>query len=210
MNSSITEISSKLSHSSETVHKSERYVESVDSQAIALSTATGRVKEVILLISDIAEEVNLLALNATIESARAGDAGKGFAVVAGEVKNLANQTGKSVQEIEMVISEMNVASEQIVGSLRDIKGSIKNISGASSSIAAAIEEQTATTHEISRNMQYAVQGTKDISDNINRAYEFTAQAHSTSVDVLNAAKAMQVQAENLNKEVDLFLINVRS
>jgi methyl-accepting chemotaxis protein len=64
-----------------------------------LSEASGQIGQMLTVIEGIAEQTNLLALNATIEAARAGEAGKGFAVVASEVKQLANQTAKSTEDI---------------------------------------------------------------------------------------------------------------
>jgi methyl-accepting chemotaxis protein len=92
MTAAVREISNQLQNSNNMVQDSVKRAESADGQAIALSGATLKVREVIGLISSIAGQINLLALNATIESARAGEAGKGFAVVASEVKNLAGQT----------------------------------------------------------------------------------------------------------------------
>ena len=210
MTAAIKEVSTQLQTSNMMIQDSVRKTESADLQAASLSTATGKVKEVIELISNIAGQINLLALNATIESARAGEAGKGFAVVASEVKNLANQTDKSVQEIEKVIQDMDSASNEIIVSLKGIRESVQNISGVSSTIAAAVEEQSATTNEIARNMQSAAKGTQVILDNLGNVSNSTAYAESSSGQVLEASKELSKQAEHLNKEVEQFLGNIRT
>lgn len=210
MTASVREISGQLQQSNTLVQESVKRAESADVQASSLTSATEKVKQVINLISEIAGQINLLALNATIESARAGDAGKGFAVVASEVKNLANQTNKSVDEITRVIEEMNIASADIVGSLRGIKDSVQNISGATATIAAAVEEQSATTNEIARNMQSAAQGTNQVSGNLSEVTQSTSHAESAASQVSTASAELSQQSERLNMEVDNFLKMVRS
>lgn len=210
LTAAVGEISTQLQNSSLLVKDSVKRTDIADEQAASLSAATSKVKDVIVIISNIAEQINLLALNATIESARAGEAGKGFAVVANEVKNLASQANKSVDEIKAVIEEMNMASGQITQSLKGIKSSATDISGASSAIAAAVEQQSATTSEIARNMQSAAKGAQVITLNLDTVSRSTAHAESSSSQLLNASRELSKQTEYLTNEVDQFLSMVRS
>ncbi len=120
---------------------------------VELADAASKIGEVSKLIGSIAEQTNLLALNATIEAARAGDAGKGFAVVANEVKELAKQTGDSVNEIDQVVQDLQQGAQNAITAIEKIVEVMNQVSDLSGSIAAAVEEQTATTNEISENTQ---------------------------------------------------------
>ncbi|MBD9481729.1 hypothetical protein IB229_01990 [Pseudomonas sp. PDM14] len=75
----------------------------------ALSSSTGKVREILVTVQDFATQTNMLALNAAIEAARAGEAGRGFAVVADEVRNLSQKVGTAAQQIGVLMEEMTGA-----------------------------------------------------------------------------------------------------
>ncbi len=118
-----------------------------------LLNASSKIGEVSKLIGSIAEQTNLLALNATIEAARAGEAGKGFAVVANEVKELAKQTSESVNEIDEIVRNIQSGADEANQAVEKIVETIQKVTDFSDSVAAAVEEQTATTSEVSHNLQ---------------------------------------------------------
>jgi methyl-accepting chemotaxis protein len=205
MSSSVGEISSQIQKSNTLVQGAVQLTSDADEHANALSSASAKINEIVGIVAGISENINLLALNATIESARAGEAGKGFAVVANEVKNLANQTNSSISEIKAVLTEMQNAGGNIIHCLGDIKNTISELSEASSSIASAIEEQSITTNDISRNMQQAAEGTQLITENLLTVNNDTMDASGAANEVLAAAEELSRQAETLSLQVQEFI-----
>jgi methyl-accepting chemotaxis protein len=131
-----------------------------------LGESSAEIGEVIKVITSIAQQTNLLALNATIEAARAGEAGKGFAVVANEVKELAKQTAKATEDISRKINAIQTDTKGAVDAIASISGVIKQVNDISGTIATAVEEQSATTNEMTRNVSDAAKGSAEITSNI--------------------------------------------
>lgn len=209
MSSTIQEISSQTQNVNGQISESVERVKGADVHATQLRQASQQVKSVIQLISNIASQINLLALNATIESARAGEAGKGFAVVANEVRNLAGQTDKSIQDIERVIAEMSQASDGVINALSGIKESVDKIYISSSGVAAAVEEQSAVVNNIAQSMNVAAHKTQSVKENILIVGQHSREAETSSQQVLMAAQDLSRQAEQLDKEVNLFINDIK-
>jgi methyl-accepting chemotaxis protein len=89
-------------------------VEAIAEKIMQLSAQTAQISTVSDLVADIANQTNMLSLNAAVEAARAGEQGKGFAVVAGEVRKLADQSKKSAEKINTLISEVQASINNTV------------------------------------------------------------------------------------------------
>jgi methyl-accepting chemotaxis protein len=205
LSASIREIQQQMTTSARIAQQAVEQVDKTDVTVTGLVQAADKIGEVVNLISDIASQTNLLALNATIEAARAGEAGKGFAVVASEVKNLANQTAKATEEIGQQIAAMQTATGESVQAIRGIGETIKQISEVTTTVASAVEEQGAATQEISRNVQQAAAGTQEVSSNITGVSQAATQTGTAAGQVLNAARELAQQGQQLNTEIDGFL-----
>ncbi|MFV3130030.1 methyl-accepting chemotaxis protein [Niveispirillum sp. KHB5.9] len=195
---SIQEITSQVTHSSTVTRRAVETGERASSTIRSLSETVGRIGEVAQMIAGIAGQTNLLALNATIEAARAGDAGKGFAVVASEVKQLANQTARSTEEIARQIAEIQSVTASAVAAMSEIGSAISEIDHVSTAIAAAIEEQSAATQEISRNVVATSSAVSDVASNIavvsgeaTRTGEQAAQVKNGSADVATSIEELR-------------------
>ncbi len=174
-----------------------------------LALAAERIDEVVNLINVIASQTNLLALNATIEAARAGEAGKGFSVVAGEVKNLANQSGKATDEIRQQIASVQSAARATVDVIRNISGTIGQINTIAATVADAVQSQGLATHDIARNIQEAAGSTRAVSENVAGVNLAADQARGSADMVLAAVQTLSAQAGSLRSGVDDFLAKVR-
>ncbi|MEQ8395505.1 methyl-accepting chemotaxis protein [Thalassobaculum sp.] len=210
LSSSIGEISRQVSQSATVASKASDDANRTNVHVEGLAEAAQKIGEIVNLIQDIAEQTNLLALNATIEAARAGDAGKGFAVVASEVKSLANQTAKATEDIGQQVSDIQMATGEAVAAIKGIAGTVGEINVIATTIASAVEEQEAATREISRNVQDAASGTQEVSSNISGVTEAAGQAGSAAENVKGAADIVTVQAAELRKAIEGFLLNVRA
>lgn len=139
-----------------------------------LAQSSSAIGEIVSLIEEIADQTSLLALNAAIEAARAGEHGRGFAVVADEVKNLSGKTAASTKEIARIITVIQQEGEAAASSMSEeqskviegvataqtarealikISRLIDESTGMIGQIATATEEQSATTNEITHNIQ---------------------------------------------------------
>jgi methyl-accepting chemotaxis protein len=150
-----------------------------------LGVSSQEIGEVVRTITTIAEQTNLLALNATIEAARAGDAGKGFAVVASEVKELAQETARATEDIVQRVQTIRTDTDDAVAAIGRITEIINRISDYQTVIATAVEEQTATTAEMNRNVTQAADGSGNIATNI------AGVAESATVTAQGAARSRQ-------------------
>ncbi len=166
LGASIREIAQSASDAARVANDAVAAARATTDSVARLGDSSSEIGNVVKTITSIAEQTNLLALNATIEAARAGEAGKGFAVVAGEVKELAHETARATDEISRRIQTIQTDTAGAVASIEQISSIIDVIHSFQQTIAAAVEQQTATTSEISRSVTEAAAGSGEIAETI--------------------------------------------
>jgi len=200
MTASIAEIARSSSEAAKIAKQAVDVAESANSTIKDLGAASVEIGKVIKVITSIAQQTNLLALNATIE------AGKGFAVVANEVKELAKQTTQATEDISQKIEAIQTGSQGAVSAIGEVGTIINQINDISNTIASSVEEQTATTNEISRNVSQAARGSAEIGENISGVAQAASDTTQGANDTLEASKNLSEMAAQLQALVEKFKV----
>ncbi len=210
MGASIKEIAKNATEAAKVATSAVKVAETTTVTVSKLGDSSSEIGQVIKVITSIAQQTNLLALNATIEAARAGEAGKGFAVVANEVKELAKETARATEDISRKIEAIQTDTKAAVDAIASISGVIHQINDISSTIATAVEEQNATTNEMSRNVSEAAHGSGEITSNIARVAEAAQGTTRGATDTQKASQQLVETSTQLRRLVEQFKINANS
>jgi methyl-accepting chemotaxis protein len=189
MGASIREIAHNANEAAKVAGQAVEVAAATTGTVSKLGESSAEIAGVVKVITSIAEQTNLLALNATIEAARAGEAGKGFAVVATEVKELAQETARATEDISRRVEAIQGDTAGAVEAIAEISAIIGKINDYQLTIASAVEEQSATTGEMNRNVTEAATGSSEIARNI------TGVATAAEVTTAGVAESQQAVTE---------------
>ncbi len=219
MSSSINEISENASEankiSDEATVKSKEATEAMNKLGVA-AKEIGQVTDV---IKRIAEKTNLLALNATIEAASAGAAGKGFAVVAGEIKELANQSAMSADNIARRIEGIQSGTSDAVTVINNVSKIITKINKSVGVISSHVDLQTKASNEIVSNIKQVNIGSKRVASAISEvarnSKDMSHNAGEVAKNSISAENTRQINqgadelarlASDLKKVMNQFIV----
>jgi len=161
-----------------------------------LGTAAKEIGKVTDVIKKIADKTSLLALNATIEAASAGEAGKGFAVVAGEIKELANQSTQSADDIAQRIENIQSDTSEAVTVINAVSEIITKINHSVEVISSHVDQQTKASNEIASNVAQVNVGAKRVASAISEvakgSREMSRSAEEIARNSISAENTRQI------------------
>ncbi|SMC99372.1 methyl-accepting chemotaxis protein [Sporomusa malonica] len=205
----------------------EKSMKDITEVAASLVDGSGKIQEIVTVISSIAGQTNLLALNAAIEAARAGDAGRGFAVVAEEVRKLAEQSAgatnhigeiirKMTADIDFSVSVVSKANTEVeVGKLAaaDTQKGFENIVDKLGQVQSGMAQISQAVAETAKGMQVVVANVQNIgavAEETNASTQTVAAAaeeQNASLSEVNcSAEALAKMATELNEAIRRFKV----
>ncbi|NLB79159.1 MAG: methyl-accepting chemotaxis protein [Clostridiaceae bacterium] len=190
---------------------------------LELSKAIVEVKEVekidilIKAILEISSQTNLLSLNASIEAARAGELGKGFTIVANEIRNLANNSNSSAEEIKSVTERIKVTvnnlvqytnklmkflENNIVDDYEKMLNTVHNYKEDGITLNDLLTELAAVSEELGASIESVTTSIREISIAVNETTEATANISEKNTNIVNIVHGVERILDRNSKVVD--------
>jgi methyl-accepting chemotaxis protein len=226
--STLTIIEQKAKVISELKESSSENKETIEMVAATINKLGNNTKDILTIlknINDITDRTNLLSLNAAIEAARAGEAGRGFAVVANEVRNLADQSKHSAEEIKKIIDNIQKAIQESInitkkatinfeGEYQKVDNTIDAfniIRNSFETILGMVDESSGSISKLERDKETLIKSIDNISsisqDNSAATEEVSATVEeqaASNTEVFLLASNLTEKSKELNSVVEKF------
>ena len=204
---SSTLISSQIHKANDLAIEAGEAASATGRQVERLQASSAEIGKVVTFISNIAKQTHLLALNASIEAARAGNAGRGFAVVANEVKALSAETQQAIAEITSKIEALRQDASESMAMLARIASVIGNVRPLFATVSASVEEQVATTAELSINASENSNFIGTVAQSVSRIRDAAGHARSDSAQIDASANLAADLAATLRNRLSILLVS---
>lgn len=203
-------------------------IENTETAAKRLEEKLNNITKILDVITHISRQTDLLALNATIEASKAGEHGRGFALVAEEVRRFADNTSKSVEDVDRIVKDLKLEVDGVVSSAsqgtsflregRDDIRKIRDILGDIIEYAAEVAEKSSLVLDLTRKQKDMAKSSVDTIEEVAKItrenvsatedVEKTVGMHSTAIeDTLKASKKLSELSEELNAIVSRFKVS---
>lgn len=207
----LDKVSSLIINFVESIRKDAELQEDLVQNVTMLDKEAQNVKGILNAIDDIASQTNLLALNAAIEAARAGEHGRGFAVVADEVRQLAERTQHSLNEIDAIINTIvqsinGVNTQitqnakgfyQIVEESQTLQDAIASIADRIQSVSVLAEETMEGSAALGKDMQTLLENNKALNQSLQ---DIAGEMHSVS----SVSDELEHRAVEMEEKINTF------
>ncbi|GAB3527514.1 methyl-accepting chemotaxis protein [Photobacterium alginatilyticum] len=214
------DMSHKATASSERLEDTTQNIQQVASQIAEADKRVEELKQGVLQISEVAEvikgiseQTNLLALNAAIEAARAGEQGRGFAVVADEVRNLAQRTQKSTEEIQVTVDGLTrgalEAATAMKASHNSSRNSVENAQDSQRELKHMLDALYQSTDRVAQIAAAAdQQGTvsEDINGNVSSIHLSANEVNAAAQHLASQSQALAEASEELAHQLQHFKV----
>lgn len=196
-----------IRHQAEVIANSEQNME-------RLKDKSDNVGQILSVIKAVAEQTNLLALNAAIEAARAGEAGRGFAVVADEVGALAKRTHQSAEEIESLIGDLQMQTNESLSAMKESRKNAQNNADAAGEVQGLFDQIVSQIDKV-QGMNQQIAGTceeqQGVSSEINKSvvvvYELSEQTAQAAEQTTLATEQLMKLGKQLKEVTASFKLN---
>lgn len=186
-----------LNNSQKTMNETYKAIEMI-------ADAEDLVKESLIRISSIADQINILAMNAAIQASHAGDAGKGFGVVASEVRKLAEDSAKTVSSINSEIKEMDMKvqngktlTEETITLFSTMSTDFEKSNSLISDVDNTLSVQAVEAQQLIPELNSMIEGIRDLKESTREEYKKTDTIESAMIEIADISTEIQKDEQKL-------------